>query len=123
MIHGLTHQIIGLDLTPTDNTYLITFGCLYYAWVNNGKLEPRAVKWVFIWYNPSVQWNKLWSFDLKNFIISREVTSYEVGMIQLIIDSSKSTYESDALSEVRKEKDKIKVECPTSPSTYILSLI
>lgn len=70
--NGLTHQIIWFDLTHGDYTYITSFGCLSDARVDTRKLELRAIKCVFIWYNPSVIGHKLWSFNLKNFIISRD---------------------------------------------------
>ena len=50
------------------------FGCPAYERVDNGKLEPRAIKCVFLGYNPGVKGYKLWSFDKKKIIISRDVT-------------------------------------------------
>lgn len=40
---------------PVDYIDLKPFGCLTYEQVDNGKLEPRAIKCVFIRYNSDVQ--------------------------------------------------------------------
>ena len=36
------------------------FGCPAYAHVNNGKLEPRSLKCIFLGYKSSVKGYKLW---------------------------------------------------------------
>ena len=52
------------------------FCCLDYAHVNEGKLEPRAKKCIFLRYANGVKWYKLWRIDSKfsKFLISRDVT-------------------------------------------------
>jgi hypothetical protein len=39
------------------------FGCAAYAHVDNGKLEPRAIKCVFLGYGSGVKAYKLWNPD------------------------------------------------------------
>jgi hypothetical protein len=45
--------------SPVDYSQLRVFGCTAYAHVDNGKLEPRAVKCIFLRYQPSVNGYKL----------------------------------------------------------------
>lgn len=58
---------------PTDFSNLRNFGCLAYAYVHNGKLEPRFVKCVFLGYKDGVKSYKLWCPETKKVIISRDV--------------------------------------------------
>ena len=43
-----------------DYTNLKIFGCPAYTRVDNGKLEPRAVKWQFLGYKDGVKGYRLW---------------------------------------------------------------
>jgi hypothetical protein len=45
--------------TPADYSQLRVFGCTGYAHVDNGKLEPRAVKCIFLGYGSRVKAYKL----------------------------------------------------------------
>ena len=41
--------------TPADYSQLKVFGCTVYAHIDNGKLEPRAVKCLFLGYGSGVK--------------------------------------------------------------------
>ena len=58
------------------------FGCLAYARVDNGKLEPNYVKCVFLSYNNDVKGYKLWCHETCKIIVSRDVIFYETAMLQ-----------------------------------------
>jgi transposase InsO family protein len=47
--------------SPADYSQLRVFGCTAYAHVDNGKLEPRAAKCIFIGYQHGVKGYKLWN--------------------------------------------------------------
>jgi len=47
--------------SPADYSQLRVFGCIAYAHVDNGKLEPRVVKCIFIGYQHGVKGYKLWN--------------------------------------------------------------
>jgi transposase InsO family protein len=49
--------------SPYDYSQLRVFGCTAYAHVDNGKLEPRAIKCVFLGYGSGVKAYKLWNPD------------------------------------------------------------
>jgi hypothetical protein len=59
---------------------LRVFGCTAYAHVDNGKLEPRAVKCVFLGYGSGVKAYKLWNPETKKVLHSRNVVFNESVM-------------------------------------------
>jgi hypothetical protein len=69
--------------TPADYSFLKTFGCPGYCHVNDGKLEPRSKKCIFLGYADGVKGYRLWCLDPKSpkFIVSREVVFDEFTML------------------------------------------
>ena len=57
------------------------FGCTAYAHVDNGKLEPRDVKCIFLGYKSSVKGFKLWNPKTQKVVISRNVIFNETSML------------------------------------------
>ncbi|KAG8501671.1 hypothetical protein CXB51_003833 [Gossypium anomalum] len=57
------------------------FGCPAYAHVDNGKLEPRSIKCVFLGYKAGVKGYKLWCPENKKVVISRDVVFDETAML------------------------------------------
>jgi hypothetical protein len=56
--------------SPYDYSQLRVFGCTAYAHVDNGKLEPRAIKCVILGYGSGVKAYKLWNPDTqKAFLV------------------------------------------------------
>jgi hypothetical protein len=47
--------------SPSNYSQLKVFGCTAYAHVNNGKLEHKATKCVFLGYSSGVKGYKLWN--------------------------------------------------------------
>jgi len=64
------------------------FGCTVYNHVNEGKLEPRARKGVFLGSGDGVKGFRVWSPLEKRVILSRNVVFDEVSMLGF---SEKST--------------------------------
>ena len=60
------------------------FGCPTYAHVNNGKLESRPMKCIFLGYKSGVKGYKLWCSKTKKLVISRDVIFDETSMIQVL---------------------------------------
>ena len=46
--------------SPATYSYLKIFGCPAYAHVDNGNLEPKLVKCIFLGYKSGVKGYKLW---------------------------------------------------------------
>ncbi|GKV16510.1 hypothetical protein SLEP1_g27143 [Rubroshorea leprosula] len=69
--------------SPADYSQLRIFGCPMYAHVRDGKLEPRAVKCVFLGYASGVKGYRLWCVQKSpQFLMSRDVTFDEFAMLQ-----------------------------------------
>ena len=68
-----------LSVRVADYSKLRIFGCVAYAHVKQGKLEPRALRCRFLGYLDRVKAYRLWCIDLKpsKCIISRDVTFNE----------------------------------------------
>ncbi|KAG8493216.1 hypothetical protein CXB51_010581 [Gossypium anomalum] len=66
---------------PADYSDLKIFGCPTYAHVNNGKLEPRSIKCVFLGYKTSVKGYKLWCPKNRKVMISRYIVFDETTML------------------------------------------
>ncbi|KAG8480237.1 hypothetical protein CXB51_024800 [Gossypium anomalum] len=66
---------------PANYSDLKIFGCPAYAHVNNGKLEPRSIKCVFLGYKASVKGYKLWCPENRKVVISRDVVFDETAML------------------------------------------
>ena len=79
--------------SPATYSYLKIFDCPAYAYVDNGKLEPRLMKCIFLGYKSGVKCYKLWCSEPKKLVISRDVIFYETSMIQVLAtkDSSVET--------------------------------
>ncbi|KAG8477517.1 hypothetical protein CXB51_031022 [Gossypium anomalum] len=66
---------------PANYSDLKIFGCPAYAHVDNGKLEPRSIKCVFLGYKAGVKGYKLWCPENRKVVISRDVVFYETAML------------------------------------------
>ncbi|KAM3263987.1 hypothetical protein P3L10_000981 [Capsicum annuum] len=94
--------------TPANYSDLKVFGCPAYMHVNDGKLEPRAKKYIFLGYASGVKGYRLWCPDLKSpkFIISRDVTLDESSILHSRKESSSSytkNKEHDVYEQVEVE--------------------
>jgi hypothetical protein len=66
--------------TPVDYSQLKVFGCTAYTHVDNGKLEPRAIKCPFLGYGSGVKGYKLWNPETRKTFMSRSVVFNECVM-------------------------------------------
>ena len=85
-------------------SYLRIFGCLAYAYVKQGKLEPRVKKCLFIGYPSGVKGYKLWNLesDGPRTIVTRDATFDESSTIKL--DNLQTQL------SLGKEKESVQVE-------------
>ncbi|WVZ96487.1 hypothetical protein U9M48_042120, partial [Paspalum notatum var. saurae] len=67
--------------SPADYSQLRVFGCTAYAHVDNGKLEPKAIKCIFLGYQSGVKGYKLWNSQTQKVVLSRNVIFNETAML------------------------------------------
>jgi hypothetical protein len=84
---------------------LRVFGCTAYAHVDNGKLEPRAVKCIFLGYGSGVKAYKLWNPETKRILVSRNVIFNETVMFT----DSQTSVDSD-VSDGEQQRTSVQVE-------------
>ncbi|KAG8474442.1 hypothetical protein CXB51_034036 [Gossypium anomalum] len=66
---------------PANYSDLKIFECPAYAHVDNEKLEPRSIKYVFLGYKAGVKGYKLWCPENRKVVISRDVVFDETAML------------------------------------------
>jgi hypothetical protein len=71
-----------------DYSQLRVFGCIAYAHIDNGKLEPRAIKCIFLGYGSCVKAYKLWNSEAHKAFYSRKVVFNESTMFTLDLSTS-----------------------------------
>ena len=83
------------------------FGCPSFAHVKQGKLEPRALKCVFLGYPEGVKGYRLWCTDLKppRCIVSRDVIFNEQEMLKSYMQKLENSDKNTGVL-----RDQIKVE-------------
>ena len=73
--------------SPVDYSGIRIFGCPASAYVNDGKLEPRCKKRVFLVYVDGIKGFRFWDPSTSRIITSRDVTLNE--SVFLHVESSK----------------------------------
>ena len=76
--------------SPSTYSDLKFFGCPTHAHVDNGKLEPRLVKCIFLGYKFGVKGYKLWCPKTKKLVISINVIFDKTSMIQVLAPKDSS---------------------------------
>ena len=92
---------------PPSYDRLRVFGCVAYAHIRKDKLQPRAIKCMFLGYPQGVKGYRLWCLEPehKRCIISHDVVFNESEMAY----KTKATAE-DKVVHASSEKDSIEVE-------------
>ncbi|KAG8492823.1 hypothetical protein CXB51_010147 [Gossypium anomalum] len=99
---------------PANYFDLKMFGCPVYAHVDNGKLEPRSIKCVFLSYKAGVKGYKLWCPENRKVVISRDVVFDETAMLPNL--SIKDSYNKKNQKQVEYQ---INTELTPQASTKI----
>jgi ATP-binding cassette subfamily B (MDR/TAP) protein 1 len=87
--------------TPAVYSQLRVYSCSAYAHVDNGKLEPKVVKCIFLGYGSGVKAYKLWNPETKRILMSRNGVFNEAVMFtdsQISADSDVSDDEQQRTS-------------------------
>jgi hypothetical protein len=84
--------------SPYDYSQLRVFGCTAYAHVDNGKLEPRASKGVFLGYGSGVKAYKLWNPDTQKAFYSRNIVFNESALFTSAVSTSATNQNSESIS-------------------------
>ncbi|KAG8497142.1 hypothetical protein CXB51_008390 [Gossypium anomalum] len=90
---------------PSNYSNLKIFGCLVYAHVDNGKLEPRSIKCVFPGYKAGVKGYKLWCPENRKVVISRDVVFDETAMLPNL--SLKDSYNKENQKQKYAKADQV----------------
>jgi hypothetical protein len=72
------------------------FGCSTYYHVTESKLDPKAMKAIFLGFSRGVKGYRLWCPESKKVILSRDVTFDESGMLQQEKSQEKEKQSGDA---------------------------
>ena len=86
--------------TPVNYSSLRIFGCPAYIHVNDGKLEPRARKGIFVGYGVGVKGYRVWCNDSKKIIVSRDVVFDEDSMLISNVEKPFNNDDNEAQVEV-----------------------
>ncbi|KAH9743695.1 hypothetical protein KPL70_003390 [Citrus sinensis] len=106
---------------PPDLSNLRAFGCLAYAHINQGKLEPKAVKGYFIGYPEGVKGYKIWCIDGKpsRTLISQDVVFDEEPMLHQKVETELTTPDTNEVKEhnfeVESSEEKKTIERDSKP--------
>ncbi|KAH9723371.1 retrovirus-related pol polyprotein from transposon TNT 1-94-like protein [Citrus sinensis] len=90
---------------PPDLSHMRIFSSPTYAHINQGKLEPRAIKGIFIGYPEGVKGYRIWCIDGKpsRIIMSRDDVFDEGSMLQQKVETELITSEQRGNHEPNPE--------------------
>lgn len=90
-----------------DYSQLRVFGCTAYPHVDNGKLELRAVKCIFLGYVFGVKVFSLWNPEAKKILLSKNVVFNEKVMYHDTLSTNASRIEEERLKVQVEHVDEI----------------
>ena len=88
-IEKKTPQEVCSDSPPTYSD-LKVFGYFAFTHVDNGKLEPKSIKYIFLGYKSNVKCYKLWCPKTKKLVISKYVIFDKTSIIQVLAPKESS---------------------------------
>ncbi|KAG8499425.1 hypothetical protein CXB51_005933 [Gossypium anomalum] len=89
---------------PTNYSDLKIFGCPAYTNVDNGKLEPRSIKCIFLGYKAGVKGYKLWCPENRKVVISRDVFDETAMLPNLSLKDSSNKENQKTRREIKPPK-------------------
>ena len=111
---------------PANYSDLKIFRCPAYAHVDNGKLELRSIKCIFLGYKAGVKGYKLWCPENRKVVISRDVVFDETAMLPNLSlkDSSNKENQKQVKHQINTEstpqaRTKIENRVASSPQYSI----
>ncbi|KAG8488904.1 hypothetical protein CXB51_016855 [Gossypium anomalum] len=104
----------SLSVAIEKKTQQEIFGYPAYAHVDNGKLEPRSIKCVFLGYKAGVKGYKLWCPENRKVVISRDVVFDETAMLPNL-----SLKDSSNKEDQKQVEHQINIESTPQASTQI----
>ncbi|KAH9651061.1 hypothetical protein KPL70_026606 [Citrus sinensis] len=103
---------------PANYQNLRVFGCPAYLHINQGKLEARALKGVFVGYPDGVKGYKIWCKDQGKCIVSRDVVFHESVLLKESTEHDAGLQDNPAANKRSgSETSKVKVELLTDKSS------
>ncbi|KAH9669014.1 hypothetical protein KPL70_021617 [Citrus sinensis] len=103
---------------PANYQNLRVFGCPAYLHINQGKLEARALKGVFVGYPDGVKGYKIWCKDQGKCIVSRDVVFHESVLLKESAEHDAGLQDNPAANKRSgSETSKVKVELLTDKSS------
>jgi transposase InsO family protein len=104
--------------SPYDYSQLRVFCYTTYAYADNGRLEPRAIKYIFLGYGYGVKAYKLWNPEAHKAFYRRNVVFSESTMFTLDLSTSGTNQNSESICvEVKHINDDV----GAPPSSLICS--
>ena len=84
-IEGKNLLDIRLGGATQDSGLLRVFGCPTYFSAKDGKLNPRAKKFMFLGIKRNIKGYKLWDLENKKIVLSKHTTFNETSLLKFLI--------------------------------------
>ncbi|KAH9668944.1 hypothetical protein KPL70_021590 [Citrus sinensis] len=97
---------------PANYQNLRVFGCPAYLHINQGKLDARALKGVFVGYPDAVKGHKIWCKEQGKCIVSRDIVFHESALLKENVEHDTGLQDNPAANK-QSVTSKVKVELLT----------
>ncbi|KAG8498690.1 hypothetical protein CXB51_005073 [Gossypium anomalum] len=89
---------------PANYSDLKIFGCPAYAHVNNGKLEPRSIKCVFLGYKAGVKGYKLWCPENRK-VVEHQINTESTPQVSTKIENRVASSPQYSIAKNRTKRE------------------